>query len=642
MTRGCGRGVAALVLVAAVATATGAWADEFPVPSEAELLGTWTVGNHEASFEQELSKDHRFSMKVRRTSGRVSRFAGTWSYKDGLLVMRGDDEEGTVDLRMRRITANLLDQIDGEGDKASLRRWMRVAPDAPRPMNLAGTWVSRSHGRNWRWELSSEGTFVFQRDAERLEGSWRQAAAGLFFRIDDKVPMDFLIRVLDKDHFEATYDSVTGRTFAWERQGEAPAEADLGAGSEYVGRWVFGTQTAKVVYDLAKDGTYVQEWIEKGRTSTSRGTWTVEGFVLSLTGPSGKPLRLGTEWVTQHYLDTYPAGQERIPRMRWVRPTEDIPEAPDYVGTWVTQGPDIGWKLEIQKTGVYRLIKGKEQTAQVVTGKWTGAPACIFFTAEGEEDSDVLNVRYMGPDHFSFQADVFDSRRIVWGREGSKPPTRVPVEPTRPTRRTPDKKKAREPTSADLVGKWFVKDEKLSVHITLNEDGTFVHILTSKSGEERTRGTWKLEKDTLVADPENEDAIYRLKWRLIDINRLMLIDEGENETTVLQREGTQPTRLDLGRLTAEAKTMVGEWLARGEGLEVRLSLRADGTFTQVMTKGEESATTTGQFNVKGGQLLALPVDEIAVTKLRVRLIDNDTLEIVDAEGGTSRLVRQGD
>ncbi|MCB9883133.1 MAG: hypothetical protein H6834_15200 [Planctomycetes bacterium] len=88
------------------------------------------------------------------------------------------------------------------------------------------------------------------------------------------------------------------------------------------------------------------------------------------------------------------------------------------------------------------------------------------------------------------------------------------------------------------------------------------------------------------------------------------------------------------------KALVGDWLFRQPSvLEVRIELTSDGAFTHRQTNEDGTETTKGKWSYANGTLTARPRGEKTL-KFRCRLVDDDTLELVDDEGEGLRLVRQ--
>lgn len=82
---------------------------------------------------------------------------------------------------------------------------------------------------------------------------------------------------------------------------------------------------------------------------------------------------------------------------------------------------------------------------------------------------------------------------------------------------------------------------------------------------------------------------------------------------------------------APEERLAGTWLARDATGEVRLTLRADGTYTWFQATPAARGTVQGTWRVEGDVLLAQPAGE-ALVRLRWKLPGGDRLEITDAAG----------
>ncbi len=179
----------------------------------------------------------------------------------------------------------------------------------------------------------------------------------------------------------------------------------------------------------------------------------------------------------------------------------------------------------------------------------------------------------------------------------------------------------------------------MSVYIKLEEDGRFLHEMKSPGSKETSKGTWKVEGDKLLAKPDDEAATYELTWKLLDENRLSLYDPDEKETTVLSRKGTE-FKPPWSTLSAEAKKLVGTWMARSDSMELSIVLTADGSFKQALRTKEGTQVTEGVFNVERQEILIVVKGEAHVQRMPFKL-DGDTLEIIEDGQVTAELVRQG-
>jgi hypothetical protein len=114
--------------------------------------------------------------------------------------------------------------------------------------------------------------------------------------------------------------------------------------------------------------------------------------------------------------------------------------------------------------------------------------------------------------------------------------------------------------------------------------------------------------------------------------------EADGERTVLVRKDGE-TIVDPPPDPPGGGGIYGTWLMRSESMEMRIEIRHNGTYSEVTTTNGETEKNTGRFEVEGDVLIA-HVDGGVTVKLKWRLVDADTLEIVDDEGNGARLRRQ--
>ena len=196
---------------------------------------------------------------------------------------------------------------------------------------------------------------------------------------------------------------------------------------------------------------------------------------------------------------------------------------------------------------------------------------------------------------------------------------------------------------AGIVGVWEVAEEGMRIEVTLEADGNFTNKVTAEGETETIRGTYEFKDGMLIARPQNDDPL-RFRAKLLDANRLR-IQEETGEVTVLTRK-KKARRGFFGTRVKEPKPkpdgrMVGDWLMRSAELQLRIVLRADGTYEETVRTKEGTETTKGRYEVSGGMLVARPESGAEPVRLKARLVDDDTLELLDADGNGVQLKRQG-
>jgi hypothetical protein len=386
-----------------------------------------------------------------------------------------------------------------------------------------------------------------------------------------------------------------------------------------VGAWDTAAVDGSQRHDLMADGRFRAVYRQGERVSEFVGAWTLENerLVLRADGES-IALTLGVRRVGDHVVDTFLPDDERSAVWRWVRDVPERPADPPLVGTWVAEDAEAEGRLTLEGE-TYRWVRGGRTTS----GTWKRAPGAIHLVESGQDPPLVVtfNLRFLGPDRLELTLGMRSARPATWRREGAA--SDVPPAP---------------PTAAGLVGEWFVRGDGIAVSLTLNADGTFRHVYEEGDAREVSQGTWTVEGDVLVGRPSDEDTPYRLRWSMPDADTLHLVEDGE--VTILTRRGTtRPPGPGAGALSEEARALVGTWLMRAENVELRLELGADGRFVQSYKGPEGEQTTRGTFTLQGGVLTAR-VDTGEVETLRVRLVDPNTLELLDEAGQGVRMIRQ--
>ncbi len=95
-----------------------------------------------------------------------------------------------------------------------------------------------------------------------------------------------------------------------------------------------------------------------------------------------------------------------------------------------------------------------------------------------------------------------------------------------------------------------------------------------------------------------------------------------------------------GTAGSAASRIVGAWLFRGEGVEIRATFTSAGRFTRVMKTGEGQESSQGSYTLAGGKLVIKPEGGGDELHFNVRIVDDDQVELTDAEGSGIRMVRQ--
>jgi hypothetical protein len=90
----------------------------------------------------------------------------------------------------------------------------------------------------------------------------------------------------------------------------------------------------------------------------------------------------------------------------------------------------------------------------------------------------------------------------------------------------------------------------------------------------------------------------------------------------------------------EARDLAGEWALVGDGLQVRVVLRADGRFTRTVKGAEGVDSESGTWSLVEGDLAIRTEGGGEVLRIPFRLVDPDTLELSGEDGTRLRLTRQ--
>lgn len=92
-----------------------------------------------------------------------------------------------------------------------------------------------------------------------------------------------------------------------------------------------------------------------------------------------------------------------------------------------------------------------------------------------------------------------------------------------------------------LAGVWLARDATGEVRLTLRAEGTYLWEQASAGSRRAVRGTWRLEGDVLLAQPEGEPLV-RLRWKLPSDARLELTDAAGNGIWLARVEVAPPAR----------------------------------------------------------------------------------------------------
>ena len=89
------------------------------------------------------------------------------------------------------------------------------------------------------------------------------------------------------------------------------------------------------------------------------------------------------------------------------------------------------------------------------------------------------------------------------------------------------------------------------------------------------------------------------------------------------------------------QSLVGTWVMRAEGMEMRVELRADGRYVSAIRDAQKSEKETGTYRVAQGVLEFRAAGGDEVERMRYRFVNADTLAVTDEDGQTMQFVRQG-
>ena len=92
---------------------------------------------------------------------------------------------------------------------------------------------------------------------------------------------------------------------------------------------------------------------------------------------------------------------------------------------------------------------------------------------------------------------------------------------------------------------------------------------------------------------------------------------------------------------AQPTSIVGDWILRNEQMEVRVSLRADGSFERITAAGGQVETVRGKYRLEADAVQIIPEGGDETIRMNVRTPDGNTLELTDDNGAGVRMVRVG-
>lgn len=79
-----------------------------------------------------------------------------------------------------------------------------------------------------------------------------------------------------------------------------------------------------------------------------------------------------------------------------------------------------------------------------------------------------------------------------------------------------------------IIGAWTIEDTDAKARLVFSKDGTFTRTVTTVKGTQGDKGTWKIAGNIILVEPEGDDEVVAVKFKLLTVDKLKLTipDEG--------------------------------------------------------------------------------------------------------------------